>query len=68
MKYRRIILTFVFFAEYNFLVMCDIWGRILWHLFGLATETNLRDKFKKVFPQLIVQSHNNTKTVAVESS
>ena len=48
--------------------MRDIWGRILWLLFGIATETNLRDKFKKVFPQLIVQSHNNTKTVAVESS
>ena len=48
--------------------MCDIWGRILWHLFGLATETNLCEKFKKVFPQLIVQSENNTKTIAVESS
>ena len=48
--------------------MCDICGRILLHLFGLATETNLRDKLKKVFPQLIVQSQNNTKTIAVESS
>ena len=45
MKYRRIILTFVFFAEYNFLVMCDIWRKILWHLFELATLTNLCDKF-----------------------
>ena len=62
MKYRRIILTFVFFSEYNFLVMCDIWGRILWHLFELATLTNLCDKYKKSFPSThcsITKQHKN---------
>ena len=62
MKYRRIILTFVFFAEYNFLVMCDIWGKILWHLFELTTLTNLYDKFKKSFPLTycsITKQHKN---------
>ena len=49
MKYRRIIFNIFFFAQYNFLVMFDIWGRILWHFFELANQTNLRDKFKKKF-------------------
>ena len=57
MKYRRIILTFVFFAEYNFLVMCDIWGKILWHLFELANLTNLCDKFKKKFSLNSLSKH-----------
>ena len=47
---HALFLEFVFFVKYNFLVMYDIWGRILWHLFDLATQKNLCDKLKESFP------------------
>ena len=47
--------------------MCDIWGKILWHSFELATTKNLRDKFKKKF-SLDSLNTRQTKTMDVESS